>query len=311
MSTNALEELLYQTLIQDVTITSKLAQFKGKPAVFEREAPADDNSGWGSAKQHPRIMYYVDIQEDVERKVSGQVYIDICIMLNATDGPDVVETALKNILDGVFFESTYGTVTLRWQKSNIYEVNDTLFTGMVVVFDLLAFPSMFTTAYPGMDSDPIYSLINWLRGIMGTDSAFFIDGTPQTESVWKPSKNKPAIYWRFINTKCTKVTNSVAWFTAQCACHIISPLPTDRLPYIQSICETLAKQDEIILGDGSPFILFSAIEGNSNADAISAGQITITGQYGVLRNTVGRLGWSRLGNDFSLSADQIQNTHFK
>ena len=124
MSTVVLEELLYQTLIQDATITSMLATFKGKPAVFEREAPSDENPGWGNAKQHPRIMYYVDTQEDIQRKVSGQVYIDICIMLNATDGPDVVETQLKNILDGIFFETTYGAVALKWQKSNIYDVNN-------------------------------------------------------------------------------------------------------------------------------------------------------------------------------------------
>lgn len=280
-----IEELIYQTLITSPELATKLATYNTAPAVFEKQAPEDSSRGWGN--QYPRITYLAVFQEDPERKVSGSVTFEIYTMLDDETGPEVIEAELKQLLDGTFFETDIGTLATRWQRADPWDQIDGQVTGLTVIFDLLAFPkqTMPTAGPEDLIPDPIAGLISWTKTLLGNDGAFFVDGNPQAQPVWKPTGIKPAIYWRFVREELQQLTNAVAWFNATCACHVIAPSPADRIPYIRRIAESLALAGLISLPDGSPLLFFGNINADSTSDMLSTGQLTISGRYGILRPT--------------------------
>lgn len=299
-----IEELIYQTLTTSTEMASKLAAYNTAPAVFEKQAPEDSSRGW-SGDQYPRISYLAVFQEDPERKVSGSVTFEIYTTLDDETGPEAIEAELKQLLDGTFFETDIGTLATRWQRADPWDQIDGQVTGLTVVFDMLAFPRQplpdeipedlesDTDENPEADTDespedlkpdPIAGLISWTKTLLGDEGAFFVDGNPQAQPVWKPTATKPAIYWRFVREELQQLTNAVAWFNATCACHVIAPSPADRIPYIRRITENLAFTGVIQLPDNSP-LLFWNISADSTSDMLSVGQINISGRYGILRPT--------------------------
>lgn len=280
-----IEELIRQTLITDAEMAEKLVQYKNTPAVFEKQAPGDGNKDWHGT-QYPRLTYLAVFQDDPERKVSGIVTIDIVTKLDDETGPEVVEEILKRLLDGTFYETNMGTLATRWQRSDLWDEVDEQVTGMTVILDILAFPKQTLPDDPGNPKpDPIAGLISWTRTLLNEEGAFFVNGNPQTQPVWKPTAVKPAIYWRFAREELYQLTNAVAWFNASCACHVMAPSPTDRIPYIRQITDALAAAGTITLPDDSPMLFFGNINADSNGDMLSVGQITVSGRYGVLRPT--------------------------
>jgi hypothetical protein len=273
------EELIYQRLTQDQQLTSLLAKFKTLPAVFEMQAPSDADKGW-SGKQYPRVNYSVDKQENPERKVSGTVVLDVLTTTDQEAGPEVVEARIKDLLSNNFFEpDSEPVIALVWNQTNAFQEdggNDELVIGATITFDMLAFPVQ-TTAEP----DPISAFINWTTSKY--PGVHLFNTVPQPPYIWTPSASQPAIYWRLAGTKMEIQTNAVIWMNATIACHVFAPAPSDRLPWIKNITESLAMEERVYLGDMSPMFIRN-ISADSNRDPLREGQITITTRYGILRS---------------------------
>ncbi len=285
-----LEELLCQALAGDPAVAGNLAKYNLAPAIFEKQAPSDSSPGWGGKNQYPRIQYAVMYQDDPERKVSGMATFDILTLLEGQEGPEDIETGVKGVLDGSFFEtSNLGTIAVRWQRSDAYDqINergstvDDRVAGMDVICDLMAFPGQTVTTELNPKPDPIAGLIAWTKTLLRNNGAFFIEGAPQAQPIWKPTSAKPAIYWRFVRQSVHQALQAVVWWNVTCACHVIAPQPADRIPYIRKITEAVAMAGTVPLPDGSYMLLTGSVAADSNNDPLSVGQITITGRYGVI-----------------------------
>src|SRR5690606_35761196 len=153
-----MEALIRKRLVEDPVIQSQLATFYGQPAVFQRQAPSDTDSGW-DGPQYPRIDFVVDRQENPERKVQGVASFNIWALTTSQARPNDIERRIRELLDGAFFHPEgQDTTALRWSQSDMFEAgNDNeLIIGITVLFDLLAFPLQ-TTFSP----DPILALNEW------------------------------------------------------------------------------------------------------------------------------------------------------
>ena len=57
-----IEKALYEHLKSQTELTDFLGLYADAPAVFNQEAPADNDPQWGAGPQYSRIVFAVDIQ---------------------------------------------------------------------------------------------------------------------------------------------------------------------------------------------------------------------------------------------------------
>jgi hypothetical protein len=276
-----LEELLYQQLTGDATMTELLATWSSKPAVFEYRAPDDKDKGWGSA-QYPRIDYIVQRREDPERRVQGTVLINVWDTTEGSVAIESVSTQVLALLDGSMYHPDDEPVEgLRWSRSELFSVgreqsdvsmgempSSDLIYGMYLEFNLLAFPLQTT-----FEPDPITALTNWAASITGIQS---------DPMAWTPTSGEPALYWRFESQQVAELDQAVTWFNAIIYGHILGPQPQDRLKWTRQVTEKLATDRCIVLSDGSPMFV-QKLSADTRQDPLKIGQIKLTARYGVLQ----------------------------
>jgi len=265
-----MEALIRKRLVEDPVIQSQLATFYGQPAVFQRQAPSDTDSGW-DGPQYPRIDFVVDRQENPERKVQGVASFNIWALTTSQARPNDIERRIRELLDGAFFHPEgQDTTALRWSQSDMFEAgNDNeLIIGITVLFDLLAFPLQ-TTFSP----DPILALNEWAESKF---SVLQVD--PET---WTPADSNSALYWRLAGITGIEMLNWGAWVTATIAGHVLAPSPIPRLEWTRRLTEALALERRVKLDDGSQMSILS-ISADSTSDPLTTGQIQLSIRYGVL-----------------------------
>lgn len=285
-----LEELIYQKLNSDTTLSAQLSLFANKPAIFWNQAPDDTDQGW-STEQYPRIDYVADRSADPERKVEGTLVLNIWCLITSATPPEAVEDRLRSLLDGsVFHPSDEPVTALRWNRSDPFEASrederDGLIVGVTVSFDLLAFPAQ-TTYSP----DPIASLNAWAG-----DKYAELQVDPAS---WSPSDSTPALYWRLSGVTAVERTNWGIWVTVSVAGHILAPSPATRLNWIRELVEAVAKAKRIRMDDGSPMFV-TRVSADSSQDSFREGQIRLSSRFGVLNEaiTAEKLGQLTINSD--------------
>ncbi len=286
-----LEQLIYEKLTSDAVLAGRLAVFAGRPALFERQAPADADPGW-AGPQYPRIDYGVDRAEEPERRVEGRAAFNVWCLTDSQAMPEDVERRLRELLDGAVFHPADEPVTaLRWSRSDGFESargeHDELVLGVSVLFDLLAFPSQAT-----FSPDPVAALNAWTETAL---PELQVDPT-----AWAPTDANPAVYWRVVSLEVRERTAAVAWVQVAAAGHVLAPTPAGRLPWIRRLCERLATDGRTALDDGSP-LLFCAVAADGHADPLRTGQVRLTARFGVLQPAAEQtvLGRAVVGGDVS------------
>lgn len=263
----SLESLVYSHLTGDAALSGLLAAYNGFPAVFELIAPPDSDAGWGGA-QTPRIQFDVTREEDPERRVDGELTITIVDAGQTMAVPADIDTRVRGLLDGATFRADEGTVSLHWQRSDLFDEGDE-FRGIEVVLDLIAWPSGLT-----YEPDPVSALRTWSATNYPT-----LQVDPDT---WAPSDLSPALYWRLTSVSGVEPTSWGAWLTVQIQGHVLAATPGGRLPWLRRVTEGLALSQRVKLSDGSP-LLFQSVGANSDADPLRTGQLRLTARFGVKR----------------------------
>ncbi|WP_080840001.1 hypothetical protein [Cohnella massiliensis] len=272
-----LEELIYQKLQQDATLSDQLSVFAELPAIFWGQAPEDTDEGWANA-QYPRVDYVADRSWDPERKVEGALILNVWCLVSSAVVPEVIEDRLRSLLDGAVFHPADEPVTaLRWNRSDPFEASnrgdgDELIVGVTVSFDLLAFPAQ-TTYSP----DPIASLNAWAG-----DKYAELQVDPAS---WSPSDSTPALYWRLSGVTAVERTNWGIWVTVSVAGHILAPSPATRLNWIRQLVEAAARAKRIRMDDGSPMFV-TRVSADSSQDSFREGQVRLSARFGVLNEAI-------------------------
>ena len=265
-------ELIFQRLISDTGLTEKLTTYRDAPAVFYQNAPVDTDARWGTP-QYPRIIFLVEMQDDPERNVSGQMAVEIQCT-GRTCEPEEIESAVLDLLDNVFFtDDRQVTTAVTWRNTDAFdEPGDVM--GMVVWFDIIEFPVQSTYT----DPDPILSLQDWTKRFYPNILRLGQD----LPEIYLPAEEQPAVYWRF-----ERMANSgrdswqVRWFDISIVGHIIAPDYATAVSIANQMIVRIQMNGRISLLDGS-WMMIDRIQNQPGAHPLKEGQIKMIGRFGVL-----------------------------
>lgn len=258
-----------------------LAQYRDSPAVFNTKAPDDMDSEW-SDSQYPRVIFQLDMQANPERKISGQLYIDVmCENEMESVQPEELEATVKAAVDGCFFSNEELTISAQWNRSDAFSEKDSKLAGITLTFDVMAYPLQETEGL-----DPVKAVNIWLKTLYQDAYVIGRDTLPET---WKPTNETPALYCRLSNlgeSSRMKSTSAVTWIGADMKVNVMAPGEQIRSTICKQSIQILINAYKLILDDGSPMLIDRVTE-NLAADPLREGQIQIKATYGVLNAYTG------------------------
>lgn len=284
----AIRRLVSEQLSADTQIAGMLASYNGAPALFYQKSPSDSRCGWGDVR-YPRVDFNVDMRHDPERRTAGILTANIwctteCQAVGELDPDRAIEQRVIELVSGTFYTGDgQETICAEWDRSDEFAYEGGSNTqdntapevyGLTVVFLLMEFPMQLSVA-----PDPVQGLNAWMKQHFPSMTVIAYDAMPP---VWKPTDENPAVYWRFEGTASTsRQSYAVTWFTGTFAAHIIAESVTERNKWIKAMIERAQIDGEVILHDTSPMFI-NKIMVRHGADPLRDGQISLTGQYGVL-----------------------------
>lgn len=271
-----IEQSLYEHLKGREDLAKFLATYNCAPAVFNQEAPADMDEGWGCGSQYGRVIFSVDIQGDPARTMGGLLTVDVLCKENE-QYPEDVEPVIRNAIHGYFFSSGTFTVAAQWKNSSYFTQPTDQVAGCTVTFDLLAFPMLTTT-----EPDVIERINEWTAAIEGLHVINY-DELPGP--AWKPEGDQTAVYWRLMQetpARWIPDTFQTIWRTATIKCHIFSAdiatatKVADDLDVRLYIAKRLTRPGE------TPIMVNRNNTLDFGADPLRTGQLTVEATYGVI-----------------------------
>ena len=265
-------------LVQD-SLFPFLAEYGGEPAIFNQEAPDDQDDNWNSGSQYGRIVFAVDNQGDPERKVSSTLVVDFSAE-ESQEPPELVEPLIRGLIDGYFFNTAEsGPMYAQWTNSEYFTEPTKRVCGVTMVFSLLAFPVQTT----GVSPDPIQLMNSWTKTLY--PDSVVIGHDTNKPSAWKPTNEMPAFYWRTVQTDPANWipdTYNCSWFVASIRGHVMAPDADVVSTICRNIEVVLTYSKRLIFDDNSPLMVDRNIRVANGSDPLRQGQITIAGTYGVL-----------------------------
>lgn len=271
-----IEKALYQHLIAQADLAQYLTTYNAVPAVFNQEAPADNDPLWGDGPQYGRIVFAVDIKGDPERTMGGTLAVDIQCKENL-QFPEVIEPIVRELIHCWFFSSGTFTVEAQWKTSSYFTEPTDKVTGCTIIFDLLAFPIM-STGSP----DVIERINAWTNEIEGLHVINYVE-LPST--AWKPEGTDSAVYWRLV-TDAPAVwipdTYQTIWRTSTIKCHIFSENHTIADSVARNIITQLYTDKRLMKEGESPIMVNQRNRVDYGADPLRTGQITVEATYGII-----------------------------
>ena len=272
-----IEQALYKHLqAQEDLLLPYLATYSSKMAIFNQEAPADQDEGWEDGPQYGRIVFAVDLKGDPERTMGGLLTVDI-MCKEDEQFPEEIEPVLRALIHGYFFSNGTFTVSAQWRNSSYFTEPTDQVTGCTLTFDLLAFP-IITTSNP----DVVARINEWTAKF---PHVHVINYAPLPAPAWKPSDGESAVYWRRVTVKPAgwiPSTYQTIWRTAIIRCHIFSETPAEIATLSEKIVIGLYASKRLLKPGEAPIMVNRNNTTDDGADPLRTGQVTVEATYGVI-----------------------------
>lgn len=247
-----------------------LAKFDGEAAIFYHKSPSDvDFHG----ENYPQVVFTVDKFSDAIRGVSGLLTVDIICSQDSTT-PEIIERPLRESLEGVFFAPVDGEIfLLKWQRTDVFQEPSSertpLIIGATVTFEIYEFPSAQTC-----DPDPIQKLNLWAST---WDTNAVTIGLSDFGETFKPSRDKPAIYFDAQRIRLSSQTAAAVFLTITVNAHVFADSVSARREWLSALNLAILRRSTFLLEDSSPMRL-TASELNFEATEIQ-GQLQLTFEF--------------------------------
>lgn len=272
-----IEQALCEHLKAQDSLSPYLTTFNGAMAIFNQEAPSDEDTGWKSGPQYGRIVFAVDLQGDHERTMGGMLTVDIMCAEDDTP-PEEIEPILRSLIHGYFFSNGTFTVAAQWKNSSYFSQLTDRVNGCTLTFDLLGFPVL-TTASP----DVISRINKWTSETFEHIHVINHETLPST--AWKPSNGDSAVYWRLVtDTPAGWIpdTYQTIWRNASIKCHVFSEDNAIALSVAREITTYLHIHKRLMKEGESPIMVNRRNNVDLGADPLRTGQITVEATYGIV-----------------------------
>lgn len=271
-----IEQVLYNHLRAQEDLAKHLAAYHCRPAIFNQEAPADMDEGWGCGPQYGRIVFSVDLQGDPERCLGGTLYVDIMCKKNM-QYPEEIEPLVKSLIHGWFFSNGKFTVAAQWKNSSPFEQKDDV-AGCTVVFELLGFPVLTT-----FDPDVIERINIWCKETY--ENLLVINCEELPAPAWRPTGDVSALYWRLVKEDPAgwiPDTFSTNWRTATIKGHIFSIDNATAATVARDLTIRLHAVKRLLKSGETPIMVNRRNTSDFSADPLRTGQVTVEATYGIV-----------------------------
>lgn len=269
-----LKQLIYKRLIDTEEITRLCAEYGGSPAIFDTEAPGDQQPGWNGKTQYPRINIVLDMQANEERSSSGTLIVTIYTERTSMvilELEAMVKTCFRDLLispdDG-------GPYSFAWSRTEPFTLQGNII-GVEISFDIMEYSGQQTT-----DPDPVVALSRYIKAMYPEAVVLGIDRPGNFADAAK----SPVFYCRIVTMDKANGhnMNTVAWMDCRIAVHLLCPNKATNLKMISAVTHQLSVDERIIMLDGSPMDI-TGVQLDKQADYLKTGQLYITGRFGILK----------------------------
>lgn len=271
-----IEALIYQAVSRIPVVAEGLARYGGSPAVFWQLAASDTDPNWDSGRMYPRLDYGVDWEQNPERKTAGSLIINVWCTNESVPPAEEITAALQTELSELFMTDESGTYAVVWERSDYFEAGgdkEPKTAGYTLTFEVLAFPMQET-----VPPDPVWAVNQLVKEILPEAKVI---GHDPLESLWRPTDESPAVYVRILSSGIARASYACSWFNPTLGLHVIAPDPAVRQRILQILSHEMHLRGEAITNDGSPFF-FHKLQYATSAEPLRNGQMTVSGEYGVL-----------------------------
>lgn len=271
-----IEQALLTHLVGQEALAPYLTQYAGVPAIFNQEAPSDEDELWAQGPQYGRIVFAVDLQGDPERTMGGTLAVDIMCMENETP-PEVIEPIIRSLIHGYFFSNGTFTVAAQWKNSSYFTQPTDDVLGCTVTFDLLGFPVMTTT-----DPDVIDRINEWCAAF---DGLHVINHDVLPGPAWRPTDGESAIYWRLVTDAPAgwiPDTFQTIWRTATIKGHIFSKDNATAAVVARNLIARLYAAKRLMRDGEAPIMVNRKNTADYGSDPLRTGQLTVEATYGIV-----------------------------
>lgn len=272
-----IEQSLYKHLISQTELTDLLGQYGNKPAIFNQEAPADNDEKWEAGKQYGRIVFSVDMQGDPERTMGGTLAVDVSCK-EGDQFPEYIEPVVRRLIHGYFFSSRTFAVAAQWKNSSYFTEPTEQVIGCTIAFELLAFPVITTS-----DPDVIARINEWTSSRFGDIHVINHDELP--DAAWKPKDKESAVYWRLVSDDPAgwiPDTFHTIWRTATVRCHIFSETNAIAADVAREITTRLYIDKRVLKDGETPIMVNRRNSTDFGADPLRTGQVSVEATYGIV-----------------------------
>lgn len=288
-----LEQLIHRRFSESESLQEALVKYHGKPAVFSPVPPDSGSAGWGGRAQYPRLIYSFDLQANEERKSAGSLQVSLVCQNTEEVIPERIEVMVRECLRDVLLKPEGDTLyAFTWARTDPFSMEEDdkrLLIGSDIRFDILEYASQETT-----DPDPVAAVNRYVKKLFPES---IVIGLDRMEDTTVASGKRPVIYCRLASLNKAEETNTVAWMEGMIALHILCPETDRRVKMAAAVANQMSLDGEIIMLDHSPMFI-RRLQADYQSDYLKAGQVFVTGKYGLLRYHAKPHGLSSVGCRF-------------
>ena len=271
-----IEQAIYQHLIRQPGLAEHLTRYADLPAIFNQNAPADNDEGWESSTKYGRIVFDVDMSGDPERIMGGMLAVDI-MCEESRQSPDEIWPVLNRLIHGYFFSKGKFVVAAQWKNTSYFTEPTNHVAGCTVTYDLLGFPVLST-----FRPDVIARLNAWTSRIPGLH---VINHDELPDEAWRPCGRETAVYWRLVTDNPAgwiPDTYSTIWRTATIRGHIFSEDNATAAAVARDLTLRLHAAKRLKKDGEAPIMVNRRNTVEMSADPLRTGQVTVEATYGVV-----------------------------
>lgn len=276
-----LEQVICEHLQSSEALAHMLASYDGKPAVFNYKEPAADDQKWQGEARYGRIVISLQIRDDPSRMRSGSLAVDILSKSDTQLYKDM-EPIVRDNLDGYFFVSNNRIISLKWLcRTQGKESLAAVCEGVTMRFQVYSYPVKALSA-----ANPALLLCSWCRRYMESIDrpAYFVDAHDSLPAVFKPTAEKPAVYWRLtkiIPCSWMKDTAAADWRTVSLQGHVIVPDHSEAEAELALRLDHAIEKTERITSDELSMFVSRDDNADLTVNSMKQGQLTINATYGI------------------------------
>lgn len=271
-----IEESVGLRLTSYEPLVKNLAKYAGNPAVFNQNAPGDNEPYW-DGPQYPRIIYAIDMKADQERKTAGVMQVDL-FCDNAQTEPENFVPDIKRCLTNLIVKPDgFSHYAFAWSTTEYFTIEqgnvDTVrarIDGATLRFDILEYSCQLT-----FNPDPADAMQRFLK-YCAPESV--VIGKDRVDTFFEPAVEQPAFFARIASYETDHQTHALTWMNCKIAVHVIAPTPEARSWWTRYLSGCFHTAGEARMSDDSP-MLFRKIAADAAADYLTTGQINISAQF--------------------------------